>query len=64
MVRLRDGSYVPREWCHFTTIDGKEKIKDVDMKCVGTCDGECDDCNLQRLFNEYAELSGQMCWPV
>lgn len=62
MVKMEDGSFVPKEWCSFTnplTSGGKSEIDDIDMKCFGDCGGECDSCDLQKLFNEYAQLTGQ-----
>lgn len=63
MVQMEDGSCVPKEWCSFTnplTSGGKSEVDDIDMKCFGDCGGECENCDLQKLFNEYAELSGQI----
>lgn len=62
MAKMDDGSFVPKEWCSFTnplTNGGKSEIDDIDMKCFGGCDGECDNCDLLKLFNEYAQLTGQ-----
>ncbi len=63
MVQMEDGSCVPKEWCGFTnplTSGGKSEIDDIDMKCFGECEGECESCDLQKVFNEYAELTGQV----
>lgn len=62
MTKIEDGTYVPKEWCSFTnplTSGGKSEIDCVEMKCYGDCDGECESCELQQMFNEYAELTGQ-----
>ena len=63
MAKTEDGTYVPKEWCSFTnpiTSGGESEIDDIDMKCFGEeCNGECENCDLQKLFNEYAELTGQ-----
>lgn len=62
MIKTEDGLFVLKEWCGFTnplTSGGKSEIDDIDMKCFGDCDGECKKCDLQKLFDEYAKLTGQ-----
>lgn len=66
MTKIEDGTYVPKEWCSFTnplTSGGKSEIDDIEMKCFGECGGECESCELQQIFNEYAELTGQTALP-
>lgn len=62
MVKLEDGVYVPRECCSFTnsfTSSGKSEIDDVNMPCGADCDGECSECMVQKIMNEYTILTGQ-----
>lgn len=61
MVMLDDGNFVPKEICTFTnplTSGGKSYIDDVDLPCFAECQGDCDNCIIQRVFNEYAALVG------
>ena len=63
MIKLDDGTYVPRTWCTVTnptTSGGESNVDDVDMLCCGNnCDGECNSCIIQKIFNEYSTLTDQ-----
>lgn len=62
MIKLDEESYVPRECCTATnpiTSSGKSEIDDMDMPCGADCDGECSNCVVQKIMNEYAVLTGQ-----
>lgn len=62
MVKFDDKSYVPEECCTVTnpmTSGGKSEIDDVEMPCGADCDGECVECVIQKIMNEYAVLTGQ-----
>lgn len=64
MVKFDDNSYLPEEWCTMTnplTSGGKSVPNDVQMMCEGgtDCTGECSDCVIQKIMNEYAVCTGQ-----
>lgn len=63
MVKTDDGGYVPEECCTFTnpatTPSGKKEIDDYDVPCFGSCEGDCTNCIIQKIFNHYAMLTGQ-----
>lgn len=69
MVALDDDEenvmYVPEEWCTitnpFTSASGKPEVDDVDMLCGESeqCPLDCPKCVIQRIFNEYAKMTGQ-----
>ena len=62
IIKLDDGTYIPRECCTVTnplTSGGKSEIDDIDMPCGADCDGECSECVVQKIMNEYAILTGQ-----
>ena len=62
MMKLDDDTYVPSECCTMTnpaTSGGKSEIDYLDMPCAGDCSGVCSKCVIQRIMNEYAELTGQ-----
>lgn len=55
--------YVPEECCSITnpvTSGGKPQIDDVELPC-GDCGIEagCKECIIQKVFDEYAKVSGQ-----
>lgn len=63
MVKLDDDAYVPRECCTMTnpvTSGGKSEVDDIDMPCGAGCGWECSECVVQKIMNEYAELTGQV----
>lgn len=66
MIMVDEDFYVPESWCTVTnprTSGGKRYVDDVDMMCVngeGCKDGDCNNCELQALFNDYARLTGQL----
>lgn len=62
MIKLEDGAYVPKECCGFTnplTSGGKSEIDDIDIPCGADCGEECGSCVIQKIFNEYARVTGQ-----
>lgn len=62
MIKLDDETYVPEDWCTVTnpvTSGGKSEVDDVEMLCGGDCSGDCSSCEVQRIMNEYAVLTGQ-----
>lgn len=62
MIKLDDETYIPRECCTVTnplTSGGESEIDDIDMPCGADCDGECSECVVQKIMNEYATLTMQ-----
>lgn len=62
MIELDDGSFVPRECCTITnpiTDGGKSVIDDIELPCGQDCCGDCTECVIQKIMDEYAELTGQ-----
>ncbi len=56
-----EGVWVPEECCTMTnplTSGGESVPDDVEMPCEG-CTGECNECVIQRLMNDYARCTGQ-----
>ena len=63
MVKLDDGSYVPEDCCTFTnpvTSHGIVSVDDVNMPCGMDCHLDCEKCIVQKVFNEYAKITGQV----
>lgn len=63
MVKLCDGTYIPQEFCTMTnptTSGGISEVDDYEMQCGGDCSGECCNCTIQKIFNEYAALTNQL----
>lgn len=63
MIKDDDGLYAPRECCTFTnplTSGGRSEIDDIDLPCGADCGNECRECVIQRIMNEYANLTGQI----
>lgn len=58
MIKIEDGSYVPQECCWFAenSETGKQELDKIDMPCGADCDGQCQNCVIQKIMNEYAEL--------
>ena len=64
MILDNDGcSSVPLECCTMTnpltTPSGKSEIDDVNLPCGEGCERDCGDCIIQKIMNEYAELTHQ-----
>ena len=60
MIKLEDGNFVPEECCTFTNpilSDGDVEVDDVDIPCGADCGKDCDTCVIQKIMNEYAELT-------
>lgn len=63
MIKDDDGHYIPRECCTITnpvTSGGESLIDDMDMPCGNDCEGICENCIVQKIFDEYAEITGQI----
>jgi hypothetical protein len=59
-----DEGYVPEKCCTVTnpatTPGGASEVDDVDLPCFGSdCSTDCEDCIIQRVFDEYAKVTGQ-----
>lgn len=62
MIELDDGSFIPRECCTVTnptTSGGKSMIDDIELPCGADCGGDCTECVIQKIMDEYAVLTGQ-----
>ncbi len=64
MVEFDEGVWVPEECCTMTnpiTTCGKSVPDDVELPCEGSesCTGECNECVIQRIMNDYARCTGQ-----
>ena len=64
MVEFDEGVWVPEECCTMTNpaTSGRESVPDdVEMPCEGSesCTGDCDNCIIQIIMNEYALYTGQ-----
>jgi hypothetical protein len=64
MVEFDEGVWVPEECCTMTnpaTSEGESVPDDVEMPCEGSesCTGDCDNCIIQIIMNEYALCTGQ-----
>ena len=64
MIEFDEGVWVPEECCTMmnpTTSGGESVPDDVEMPCEGSesCTGECSECVIQRIMNDYARCAGQ-----
>lgn len=62
MIKDDDGHYVPLECCTMTnprTSGGVSQIDDIDLPCGSECGMECNGCVIQRIMDEYGELTGR-----
>ena len=62
MTRVYGNAFVPKECCTFTnptTSEGKMEIDDINLPCGNGCNGGCEKCVIQKIMNEYAEVTGQ-----
>ncbi len=63
MLKDDDGNYVPRDCCTMTnpaTSGGVSEVDDVDLPCGVGCGMNCEECIVQKIMNEYAEITGQI----
>lgn len=65
MVEFDEGVWVPEECCTMTnplTSGGESIPDDVEMPCEGSesCTGDCGNCIIQIIMNEYALYTGQV----
>lgn len=59
MIKNDDGHYIPLECCTLTnpkTSGGISVIDDIDLPCGAGCDKNCEECVIQRIMDEYAEI--------
>lgn len=64
MIKLEDGTYIPKESRDFTnplTSGGSSEMEIVSLPCGVGCEEECSSCIIQKIFNEYVKLTGQEC---
>lgn len=59
-----EGGYVPEECCTYssnplTAGNNVGKIDNIDLPCGCDCERECENCVIQRIMREYAEITGQ-----
>lgn len=60
MIRDDDGHYIPLECCTMTnpaTSGGVGQIDDIDLPCGLECGRDCNECVIQRIMDEYGELT-------
>ena len=65
MIEFDEGVWVPEECCAMTnptTSGGKSVPYVVEMPCEGSesCTGDCGNCIIQIIMNEYALYTGQV----
>lgn len=64
MVKDDDGHYVPLDCCIMTNPkinqSGRSEIDSLELPCGSECDGYCNTCIIQRIMDEYAELTNQI----
>lgn len=62
MVKNDDGHYIPLECVTMQnpiTSGGLSEIDDIDLPCGADCDKNCGDCIIQKIMDEYAEITKQ-----
>ena len=62
MVKYDDGHYLPMECCTMTnplTSGGMSEIDDIDLPCGQDCEKDCNNCIIQKIMDEYAEITMQ-----
>ncbi len=60
MIKNDDGHYIPLEYCTTTnpkTSGGTSVIDDIDLPCGADCGKNCEECIIQRIMDEYAEMT-------
>ncbi len=63
MVKDDNGHYVPMECCSMTnpiTSGGVSEIDEIDLPCGADCGNDCDKCIIQKIMDEYAEITQQV----
>ncbi len=63
MVMNDNGHYVPMECCSMTnprTSGGFCEIDDIDLPCGSDCGNDCNLCIIQKIMDEYAEITQQI----
>lgn len=63
MIKDDDGHYVPLECCTMTnpkTSGGVSQIDDIDLPCGWDCGRDCNGCVIQRIMDEYGELTQEL----
>lgn len=63
MIKDNEGHYVPWECCSLTnprTRGGVSEIDDIDLPCGADCGNNCDKCIIQKIMDEYAEITQQV----
>ena len=63
MVKGDNGHYVPMECCSMAnpiTGGGVSEIDDIDLPCGADCGNDCDKCIIQKIMDEYAEITQQV----
>lgn len=58
MIKIEDGCYVPEKCCSFARSfeTGFLEIDDISLPCGADCGGQCQNCVIQEIMNDYAEL--------
>lgn len=63
MIKDDNCHYVPLECCTMTnplTSGGISEIDDVDLPCGSDCSKDCNNCIIQKIMDEYAEITCQI----
>ena len=63
MIKNYDGHYVPVECCSMTnprTNGGVSEIDEIDLPCGADCENDCNKCIIQKIMDEYAEITQQV----
>lgn len=63
MIKNDGGHYVPMECCSMTnhrTSNGISEIDDIEIPCGLDCGKDCNNCIIQRIMDEYAEITKQV----
>lgn len=57
-----NGHYVPKDFCTMTnpTTSGGVSVADDVKPCTVDCTNDCDNCIIQKIFDEYAEITRQV----
>ena len=64
MIKLEDGTYIPKESRGLTnplTSGESSEVEIASLPCGVGCGEECSSCIIQKIFNEYVKLTGQEC---
>ena len=63
MIKNDDGHYVPVECCSMAnprTSGGVGEIDEIDLPCGADCGNDCNKCIIQKIMDEYAEITQQI----